>query len=63
MYRGFESHRFLHLIKHMASNKKGILTITKEWAKHLRPFNKRVFWGKERRLEKKDINKRIKDGD
>ena len=47
----------------MGSNKKGILTITKDWCKHLRPFNKRVFWGKERRLEKKDINIRMKDGD
>jgi hypothetical protein len=47
----------------MASNKKGILTICQEWAKHLRPFNKRVFWGKERRLTKKDISNRVKDGD
>jgi hypothetical protein len=47
----------------MGSNKKGILTKCQEWAKHLRPFNKRVFWGKERRLTKLDINKRIKDGD
>ena len=47
----------------MGSNKKGVLTKCQEWAKHLRPFNKRVFWGKERRLEKEDIIKRIKDGD
>jgi hypothetical protein len=47
----------------MGSNKKGILTKCQDWAKHLRPFNKRVFWGKERRLEKYDIIKRVKDGD
>jgi hypothetical protein len=47
----------------MGSNKKGILTKCQEWAKHLRPFNKRVFWSKERSLTKKDINSRIKEGD
>jgi hypothetical protein len=47
----------------MGSNKKGVLTKCQEWAKHLRPFNKRVFWGKERSLTKKDINSRIKEGD
>ena len=47
----------------MGTNKKGILKKCQDWAKHLRPFNKRVFWGKERRLEKRDIIKRIKDGD
>jgi hypothetical protein len=47
----------------MGSNKKGVLTKCQEWAKHLRPFNKRVFWSKERSLTKKDINNRIKEGD
>jgi hypothetical protein len=47
----------------MASNKKGILTVSKEWCKHLKPFGKRIFWGKERSLTKKDINNRVKEGD
>jgi hypothetical protein len=45
----------------MGSNKKGILTKCQEWAKHLRPFNKRVFWSKERQNEKRDIKKRVED--
>jgi hypothetical protein len=47
----------------MGTKKKGILTKSLEWADHYRPFGKRLFWRKERVNAKKDINKRIKDGD
>lgn len=33
----------------MATVKKGYVTATKEWARHLRPFWKRRFWKRERR--------------
>jgi hypothetical protein len=36
----------------MANKKRGQLTTSKEWAKHLRPFWRRVFWKGERRAEK-----------
>jgi hypothetical protein len=37
----------------MANKKKGQLTASKEWAKHLRPFWRRLFWKGERRAGKK----------
>jgi len=41
----------------MASKKKGLLTASKEWARHLRRFGKRVFWKSERRAAAKDAKK------
>lgn len=32
----------------------GQLTATKEWAKHLRPFWKREFWKRERKVGRHD---------
>lgn len=32
----------------MSTKKKGLLTTSLEWAKHLRPFGKRRFWKRER---------------
>ena len=43
----------------MAKKKKGQLTTTGEWAKHLRGFLKRQFWKGERKAAKKAINKEI----
>ncbi len=37
----------------MAHVKKGYLVASGEWAKHLRPFLKRVFWKKHRKAEKR----------
>lgn len=37
--------------------KKGILTSSKEWAKHLRKFKKRRFWKTERKEAKHYITK------
>ena len=37
----------------MAHKKKGQLTTTGEWAKHLRKYLKREFWKGERKQEKK----------
>lgn len=37
----------------MATVKKGMLTASGEWAKHLRPFLKRAFWKAERRAAKR----------
>lgn len=45
----------------MATTKKGIIATASEWWKHLRPFNKRKFWRKERAATKKDICKRCQD--
>jgi hypothetical protein len=39
----------------MATKKKGLLTSSGEWAKHLRKFNKGKFWKKERQKEKKMV--------
>lgn len=40
----------------MAHKRKGQLTTTGEWAKHLRNFLKRQFWKGERNAVKKVIN-------
>lgn len=34
----------------MSTVKKGVLTASKEWAKHLRPDGRRRFWSAELRL-------------
>lgn len=41
----------------MASMKKGILSVTREWAQHLRKYGRRVFWKGERAAEKKEIKR------
>jgi hypothetical protein len=41
----------------MAHKKKGQLTTSGEWARHLRGFLKRQFWKRERKVGKKMINK------
>mgnify|MGYP001799481528 CR=1 FL=1 len=41
----------------MANNRKGQLTNSGEWAKHLRGFLKRQFWKAERQAGKKWIAK------
>ncbi len=43
----------------MGTNKKGMLTRSGEWAKHLRPFYRRIFWKSERQAEKKLINREL----
>ena len=45
----------------MSNIKKGLLTHSGEWAKHLRKFWKRVFWKGERKAGKQLIRKEIKD--
>ena len=42
--------------------KKGILAKKIEWAKHLRPWGKRIQWGKERVKTRKDILDRMREG-
>jgi hypothetical protein len=37
----------------MATKRKGQLTTSKEWSRHLRPFWRGVFWKGERRAEKR----------
>ena len=41
----------------MSHKRKGQLTTSSEWAKHLRKFGKRLFWKNERLAEKKMIEK------
>ena len=44
----------------MANKRKGQLTSSKEWAKHLRKFWQRQFWKGERTAVKKLIREEIK---
>jgi hypothetical protein len=41
----------------MANKRKGILTPSPQWWKHLREW-KRVFWKSERQAQKKDVQER-----
>ena len=41
----------------MATKKQGVLTVKTEWWKHLRPFQKRVFWSRHRAAEKREIRR------
>lgn len=43
----------------MGSGKKRMLTSSGEWAKHLRPFCKKMFWSSERQAERKQINEEV----
>ena len=43
----------------MSHKRKGQLTVTKEWAKHLRKFWRRQFWKGERHAEKKLVRKEL----
>lgn len=40
----------------MATRKKGVLTTSPEWARHLRPELKRLFWRGERNAESRCVN-------
>ena len=44
----------------MAHKRKGQLTKTGEWAKHLRKDFRRIFWSKERMAAKQEMNKELK---
>lgn len=35
----------------MATQKKGVLTSSKQWRRHLRPYGKRCFWKRERKAK------------
>ena len=41
----------------MAYKRKGLLTVSKEWAKHLKKGGKRDFWKRERKTIKREIKK------
>lgn len=41
----------------MSTKRKGTLVVSKEWAKHLRPFGKRNTAKRERLASKKEIKK------
>lgn len=45
----------------MSNKRKGQLTVTGEWAKHLRKFLRRQFWKGERKAAKKLIRKELSD--
>ena len=45
----------------MANVKKGQLTPAPQWAKHLRPYWKKLFWNREKGAVKKQIRKELKD--
>ena len=44
----------------MATMKKGILTRSPEWWRHLR-WVKRVFWKRERKAARRDIRRRVEE--
>jgi len=39
----------------MAHKRKGQLTVSGEWARHLRPFLRRAFWKRERQAERANV--------
>lgn len=43
----------------MATVKKGILTSPPIWARHLRPWGKRLFWKMERKEAGRDAQERV----
>jgi len=48
--------------RHMATVKKGQVAASKEWARHLPPVLKRLFWNAERREATKAAHKEACDG-
>lgn len=45
----------------MATKKRGLLTVTGEWAKHLRPMMRRLFWRRERMAARRDARRQAKE--
>lgn len=45
----------------MATKKKGILTAAREWWVHLRWYNKREFWKRERKAAKRQAKQEAKE--
>ncbi|MHA2063682.1 MAG: hypothetical protein ACXABY_04785 [Candidatus Thorarchaeota archaeon] len=45
----------------MATVKKGVLSTSPEWWKHLRPYTKRQFWKSHRKYEQRHIRKELQD--
>ena len=45
----------------MTTKKKGLLTVSGEWRKHLRKFGRIDFWKKERQAVRELINKHKKN--
>lgn len=43
----------------MANIRKGQITVARTWARHLRPFWRRVFWKTERQAARADAAKRV----
>lgn len=43
----------------MAGKKKGLLTVSVEWAKHLRPYGRRLFWSAERKAAQSHIQSEL----
>jgi hypothetical protein len=41
----------------MSTKRKGLVTVSGEWAKHLRKWGKREFWKGERRMSKEDAKR------
>lgn len=42
------------------AHRRNFLAKATEWWKHLRPYNKRVFWKRERRAGQKEIRKEMR---
>lgn len=47
----------------MAHKHKGQLSVSKEWAKHLRHGWDRIFWKQERSAEKEEIKHQLEEHD
>lgn len=45
----------------MSHVRKGMLTASKEWAVHLRPYGRRAFWHQHRAAERDEARKQLED--
>ena len=46
---------FMEELLFMAGKKRGVLTVSGEWARHLRPEGRRAFWSAERKAMQKHM--------
>ena len=45
----------------MSHKRKGHLTTSGEWKKHLRPFGRKLYWGSERAAERDAVKKELSE--
>lgn len=45
----------------MSTKKKGLFTVSGEWARHLRPWGRKQFWSSERMMEQQVVKTEAQD--